>query len=159
MDGMVVAHCDWGKDPKKRWMAVASRPPGGDFTAAATVMVGNTATLLDRLRGIAGPRPVLIGFDFPIGVPKAYADAAGIAFTTTQVGSMFGLFFSPGPIGGYADVMACDVERFKRFFHAMLAGGVYLAPSAFEAGFVSARHGDAELQQTRTAAREAFRAL
>lgn len=90
---------------------------------------------------------------------QAEADAAGIAFTTTQVGSMFGLFFSPGPIGGYADVMACDVERFKRFFHAMLAGGVYLAPSAFEAGFVSARHGDAELQQTRTAAREAFRAL
>ena len=99
MDGMVVAHCDWGKDPKKRWMAVASRPAGGHFTAAATAMVGSTATLLDRLRVIAGPRPVLIGFDFPIGVPKAYADAAGIAsfpdFLKFLAASAAPMFFEP----------------------------------------------------------------
>mgnify|MGYP000551330566 FL=1 len=99
MDGMVVAHCDWGKDPKKRWMAVASRPAGGHFTAAATAMVGSTATLLDRLRVIAGPRPVLIGFDFPIGIPEAYADAAGIAsfpdFLRLLTGSAALLFFEP----------------------------------------------------------------
>lgn len=99
MDGMVVAHCDWGKDPKKRWMAVASRPGGGDFTAAATVMVGSTSTLLDRPRGIAGQRPVLIGFDFPVGIPRAYADAAGIEFfpdfLRVVAGSAASTFFDP----------------------------------------------------------------
>jgi glutamate-1-semialdehyde 2,1-aminomutase len=90
---------------------------------------------------------------------QSAADAAGIAFTTTRVGSMFGLYFGPGPIRGYADVLACDSARFGRFFHAMLARGVYLAPSAFEAGFVSARHGEAELAHTLQAAREAFQQL
>ena len=87
---------------------------------------------------------------------QAAADAAGIAFTTTQVGSMFGLYFGRGPIQGLADVSACDIERFKRFFHLMLERRVYLAPSAYEAGFVSAAHGARELQQTIDAAREAF---
>ncbi len=58
----------------------------------------------------------------------------------------------------YDKVMRCDVERFKRFFHAMLDGGVYLAPSAFEAGFISAAHGDAEIDATLEAARRAFKA-
>jgi glutamate-1-semialdehyde 2,1-aminomutase len=85
------------------------------------------------------------------------AKAAGVAFTTTQVGSMFGLYFNEATqIASYADVMRSDAERFKRFFHAMLERGVYLAPSAFEAGFVSSRHGDAELQRTLDAAAEAF---
>jgi len=85
------------------------------------------------------------------------AKAAGVAFTTTQVGSMFGLYFNEAEqIASYADVMRSDAERFKRFFHAMLERGVYLAPSAFEAGFVSSRHGDAELQRTLDAAAEAF---
>jgi glutamate-1-semialdehyde 2,1-aminomutase len=87
---------------------------------------------------------------------QAAADAAGIAFTTTRVGSMFGLYFSAGPIHGLADVSACDVDRFKRFFHLMLERGVYLAPSAYEAGFVSAAHGAAQIQATVDAAREAF---
>jgi len=87
---------------------------------------------------------------------QAAADAAGVAFTTTRLGSMFGLFFGAGPIRGYADARACDGARFNRFFHAMLARGVYLAPSAFEAGFVSLRHGEAELAHTLTAAAEAF---
>ncbi|MGQ0619555.1 MAG: glutamate-1-semialdehyde 2,1-aminomutase [Panacagrimonas sp.] len=90
---------------------------------------------------------------------QAAADAAGIEFTTTQVGSMFGLFFSRGPIGGLADVSACNIERFKRFFHLMLDRGVYLAPSAYEAGFVSAAHGAAEIGATVDAAREAFAML
>ena len=84
------------------------------------------------------------------------ADAAGVRFTTTRLGSMFGLFFGTGPIHGFADVMACDSARFNRFFHAMLDRGVYLAPSAFEAGFISHRHGDAELTHTLEAAKEAF---
>ncbi len=87
---------------------------------------------------------------------KAAAKEAGVAFTTTQVGSMFGLYFGEGPIRGFADVMKCDAERFKIFFHAMLARGVYLAPSAYEAGFVGAKHGEAEISATINAAREAF---
>lgn len=88
------------------------------------------------------------------------ADAAGIPFTTTQVGGMFGLYFSEArQIARFDDVMASDVERFKRFFHLMLEGGVYLAPSAFEAGFTSIAHGDAELQQTLDAAERAFARL
>ena len=87
------------------------------------------------------------------------ADEAGVPFTTNHVCGMFGLFFSDeSPVDGYDKVMRCDVERFKRFFHAMLDGGVYLAPSAFEAGFVSAAHGDAEIDATLEAARKAFRA-
>ena len=58
----------------------------------------------------------------------------------------------------YAQVMACDTGRFARFFHAMLEAGVYLAPSAYEAGFVSAAHGEAELKLTLDAAARAFRA-
>ncbi|MGQ0529877.1 MAG: glutamate-1-semialdehyde 2,1-aminomutase [Panacagrimonas sp.] len=84
------------------------------------------------------------------------ADAHGIAFTTTQVGSMFGLYFGRGPIRGLDDVGRSDIERFKRFFHLMLERGVYLAPSASAAGFVSARPGARDVQQTVEAARAAF---
>ncbi|HWU68070.1 MAG TPA: glutamate-1-semialdehyde 2,1-aminomutase [Stenotrophobium sp.] len=88
---------------------------------------------------------------------KHAAKEAGVAFTTTQVGSMFGLYFGHGPIRGYEDVMACDAEAFKRFFHGMLECGVYLAPSAYEAGFVGNCHGDAEIAATLSAAQTAFR--
>ncbi len=87
---------------------------------------------------------------------QAAADAAGVPFTTTQVGSMFGLFFSRAPIQGFADVSACDLAAFNRFFHAMLDRGVYLAPSAYEAGFLSAAHGELEINHTLAAAVEAF---
>ncbi len=88
------------------------------------------------------------------------ADSAGIGFTTNQVGGMFGLFFSPEKtIDSFAKVSACDVQRFNAFFHAMLDNGVYLAPSSFEAGFVSAAHGDAEIEHTWRAAEKAFARL
>jgi glutamate-1-semialdehyde 2,1-aminomutase len=88
------------------------------------------------------------------------ADAAGIPFVTTQAGGMFGLYFSGADdIVTFDDVMASDAERFKRFFHLMLEGGVYLAPSAFEAGFTSIAHGDAELKITLDAAERAFAKL
>lgn len=90
---------------------------------------------------------------------KVAAGESGIPLTTTQVGSMFGLYFTSQPIRGYADVGACDLPAFNRFFHAMLDRGVYLAPSAYEAGFVSAAHGEAELQHTLSAARESFALL
>jgi glutamate-1-semialdehyde 2,1-aminomutase len=85
------------------------------------------------------------------------AREAGVPLATNHVCGMFGFFFTDQPrVASYADAMRCDVERFKRFFHAMLAEGVYLAPSAFEAGFISATHGPAELDATIAAARRAF---
>ncbi|MEH6797771.1 MAG: glutamate-1-semialdehyde 2,1-aminomutase [Halopseudomonas sabulinigri] len=88
------------------------------------------------------------------------ADAAGVPFVTTQAGGMFGLYFSGADdIVTFDDVMGSDSDRFKRFFHLMLEGGVYLAPSAFEAGFTSIAHGDTELQLTLDAAEKAFAAL
>ena len=85
------------------------------------------------------------------------ARTAGVPFSTNHVCGMFGLFFTDKtPVRYFREVMACDVERFKRFFHAMLEEGVYLAPSAFEAGFVSSAHLDAEIDATVAAARKAF---
>lgn len=85
------------------------------------------------------------------------ADAAGVPFVTTQAGGMFGLYFSGAEdIVTFSDVMASDSDRFKRFFHLMLEGGVYLAPSAFEAGFTSIAHGDEELRITLDSAERAF---
>jgi len=91
---------------------------------------------------------------------QARADAAGVPFTTTQAGGMFGLFFSEQrDIRSFADATGCHLERFNRFFHHMLQSGIYFAPSAFEAGFTSAAHGEAELALTLNAAEHAFTAL
>ncbi|TAK37586.1 MAG: glutamate-1-semialdehyde-2,1-aminomutase [Lysobacteraceae bacterium] len=87
---------------------------------------------------------------------EAAAREAGVPFATNRVGGMFGLFFSAVPVDTYAGAVACDTAMFNRFFHAMLERGVYLAPSAFEAGFLSSAHGDAEIAATIAAAREAF---
>ncbi len=91
---------------------------------------------------------------------RGAARDAGVPFTTNHVCGMFGLFFTgDAPVTSYRQVMACDVPRFQKFFHRMLEEGVYLAPSAFEAGFVSAAHGDAEIASTVAAARRAFESL
>jgi glutamate-1-semialdehyde 2,1-aminomutase len=84
------------------------------------------------------------------------ASEAGEIFSAASVGGMFGVYFSAMPPRSYAEVMACDKDRFNRFFHAMIQEGVYLAPSAFEAGFVSAAHGEAEINATVEAAKRAF---
>ena len=88
----------------------------------------------------------------------AEAKRAGVAFCAQSIGSMFGLYFRAAPPAGLAEVMQCDAQRFKRFFHAMLQRGVYLAPSAYEAGFVSAAHGARDIEETLAAARAAFAA-
>ena len=90
---------------------------------------------------------------------EAAARDAGVPFATNRVGGMFGLFFSATPVDTYAQAVACDTVAFNRFFHAMLERGVYLAPSAFEAGFVSSAHDDAVIAATIEAARAAFAAL
>ncbi len=88
------------------------------------------------------------------------ADSAGIPFTTSQVGAMFGLFFTDQEkVTSFDQATACDMARFQKFFHLMLEEGVYLAPSAYEAGFVSAAHDDEAIQKTLDAAEKAFAKL
>jgi glutamate-1-semialdehyde 2,1-aminomutase len=92
------------------------------------VIARRTRAFVEGLRGIAGRH--------------------GVPFTADSAGSMFGFFFRAEPVRSYSDARSADVELFRRFFHAALAHGVYLAPSAFEAGFLSAAHGDAEIALT-----------
>jgi glutamate-1-semialdehyde 2,1-aminomutase len=87
---------------------------------------------------------------------EAAAREAGVAFTTQRAGGMFGVFFSTEKVDTYAQALACDTAAFHRFFHAMLDRGVFLAPSAFEAGFMSGAHDDAVIAATIEAARGAF---
>ncbi len=88
------------------------------------------------------------------------AHAAGIPFTTAQAGSMFGLFFSTHPkVRTYAEATSCDLGMFRAFYHAMLEEGVYLAPSAYEAGFVSAAHGPDVIEASVAAAARAFKRI
>jgi len=91
---------------------------------------------------------------------KAAADEAGVPFCVSHAGGMFGFFFSEkDKVTGFDDVMACNNEHFKHFFHAMLDAGVYLAPSAFEAGFSSSAHSDQDIEQTIEAASSAFKSI
>jgi glutamate-1-semialdehyde 2,1-aminomutase len=82
-----------------------------------------------------------------------------VPLTTTRVGAMFGLFFTDQHVDTYAQAVACDTAAFNRFFHAMLERGVYLAPSAFEAGFMSSAHTPEVIEATVAAAREAFKVV
>jgi glutamate-1-semialdehyde 2,1-aminomutase len=91
---------------------------------------------------------------------RQLADNAGIALSVENLGGMFGAVFTAhGPVHRFSQVAAADTERFRRFFHGMLERGIYLAPSAFEAGFVSAAHGDNEISCTLDAAGEVFASL
>ena len=87
------------------------------------------------------------------------ASKAGVPFSAQSVGGMFGIYFRETPPRTYAEVMQCDSELFNRFFHAMLQEGVYFAPSAYEAGFVSSAHGAAEIEKTIDAAARVFERL
>jgi glutamate-1-semialdehyde 2,1-aminomutase len=87
---------------------------------------------------------------------QAIADELGIEFSTVSIGGMFGFFFHPGPVLRYEDAKKANVARFQRFFRVMLEQGVYLAPSSFEAGFVSLAHRKRDIDQTLTAARLAM---
>jgi len=92
---------------------------------------------------------------FADGIVEA-ARHAGVPFSAQAVGGMFGFYFSPQIPDSYASVMTCDQARFNRFFHAMLDAGIYLAPSAFEAGFVSAAHAPDDIAATISKAEAAF---
>jgi len=89
---------------------------------------------------------------------QAVADGEGVPFSTNRVGGMFGLFFTSEKVESYAQATAADTAAFNRFFHGMLERGVYLAPSAFEAGFLSSAHSDEDIAATLEAARQTLRA-
>jgi glutamate-1-semialdehyde 2,1-aminomutase len=89
----------------------------------------------------------------------AVAKRHGVPMVAQAVGGMFGIYFAPSIPGSLPDVMACDKERFNRFFHAMLDAGFYFAPSAYEAGFVSAAHGEREIDATLAAADRVLAAI
>jgi glutamate-1-semialdehyde 2,1-aminomutase len=97
--------------------------------------------------------------DYLVAGLKNRAEAAGIPVTTNSVCGMFGLFFTAGEVSEFDHVANADVDRFNRFFHQMLEHGVYLAPSAFEAGFLSAAHTTEILDTTLDAAQSAFASL
>ncbi|MEE9607801.1 MAG: glutamate-1-semialdehyde 2,1-aminomutase [Myxococcota bacterium] len=88
---------------------------------------------------------------------RAAAEAAAVELTAASIGGLFGFFFHPGPVVHFEEAKKAHPERFRRFFHAMLEGGVYLAPSPFEAGFVSLAHTRADVEATLEAARAAMR--
>lgn len=91
---------------------------------------------------------------------KQAADAAGVPFCTNQVGGMFGMFFTDqAEVSSYQQATKCNIDAFKRFFHLMLQQGIYLAPSAYEAGFLSLAHSDSDLATTIDAAKRSFAAL
>jgi glutamate-1-semialdehyde 2,1-aminomutase len=135
--------------------------PLGPVYQAGTLSGNPVATAcgLATLREIAKPG----FFDALAARTRALVDGltnaaheAGVPFSADCEGGMFGFFFAPGLPRNYAEVMASDKERFNHFFHAMLDRGVYFAPALYEAGFVSAAHGAAEVEATFAAAREAF---
>ncbi len=139
--------------------------PSGPVYQAGTLS-GNPAAMaagLAMLDAIAAP-----GFyDAPFARTQQLidglhqrADAAGIALSSNHVGTMFGVFFTDEDrISNYQQVMACDTERFNRFFHGMLDGGVYLAPASYEAGFLSAAHSEADIDETLDVAERVFATL
>ena len=90
---------------------------------------------------------------------EAAAKRNGVTFSAQSVGGMFGIYFRAGVPHSFAEVMQCDKDRFNRFFHAMLDRGVHFAPSAYEAGFISSAHGEADIRATVEAANDVFATL
>jgi len=131
----------------------------GTLSGNPLAMVAGIATL-EALRDDAVYRQLDERTEQLLSGLNAAAQENGIALFTQHVGGMFGVFFTDsGQVSGFEDASACNVEQFKVFFHEMLKRGVYLAPSAFEAGFMSAAHGVQEIEQTLTAARASFAVL
>ena len=106
------------------------------------------------------PYPTLekLGGRFSSGLERT-AKSVGIPLRASSVGSMIGFFFTDEPVRNYSDTKKCDVSRFKSFFHGMLAEGIYLAPSAFEAGFIGICHTESVIDQTLESAEKVLRSL
>jgi glutamate-1-semialdehyde 2,1-aminomutase len=139
--------------------------PTGPVYQAGTLS-GNPIAMaagLAMLNAIAKPgfyEPLFAKTDALVAGLQAAADKAGVPFTTNHVGSMWGGFFTDEKhVSNYQQVMACDNERFNRFFHGMLDEGVYLAPASYEAGFLSIAHSDDDIAFTIAAAERVFASL
>jgi glutamate-1-semialdehyde 2,1-aminomutase len=143
---------------------MAKVAPEGDVYQAGTLsgnplaMAAGVATLDELARPGVWRAMEERGEALVRGLSEAAADA-GIALQTSRVGTMFGFFFSERPVVDWASAAVSDREAFRTFFHAMLDAGVYLAPSPFEAAFVSSAHGEAEIETTLEAARRALAAV
>ncbi len=139
--------------------------PAGPVYQAGTLS-GNPLAMaagLAMLKAIQQPDfypPLFAKTDALVAGLRERAEAAGIAMTSNHVGTMFGVFFTDEKtITNYRQVMACDTDRFNRFFHGMLNEGVYLAPASYEAGFLSAAHSDKDINDTLDAAERVFKNL
>jgi glutamate-1-semialdehyde 2,1-aminomutase len=134
--------------------------PAGPVYQAGTLS-GNPLAMtagIETLRVLAGPG-VWAGLERATDRLVAGLSSPGGSVQVSSVGSMFGLFFSDRPVRGWDEARTADTERFAAFHRALLAKGVYLAPSQFEAGFVSTAHGNREIDATVDAAREALAGL
>ena len=117
-------------------------------------------TMLKAVQESGFYEPLFAKTDALVKGLRERADAAGIPMTSNHVGTMFGVFFTEEKtITNYQQVMACDTDRFNKFFHGMLNEGVYLAPASYEAGFLSAAHTDQDINDTLAAAERVFKTL
>lgn len=128
----------------------------GTLSGNPVAMAAGLATL-EQVSSADFYPPIFSHVDALVEGLRSQAGRAGIALTTNHVGSMFGIFFTEArQVSNYQQVMACDTESFNRFFHGMLAEGVYLAPAAYEAGFMSAAHSEKDIEFTLQAAERVF---
>ena len=157
--GMPVGAFGGRRDVMERLAPLGPVYQAGTLSGNPVAMAAGLATL--QLLGAPGFHQRLgAATDDLMQRLAAAAAAADIPLATNHVCGMFGLFFTDEPrVDTFAKVMACDAERFRRFFHAMLDEGVYLAPSAFEAGFLSAAHSPADIDATVAAAAKVFPGL
>ena len=130
----------------------------GTLSGNPLAMAAGLATLEELKTGLVHEQLETIGARLESGL-NAAAERAGIPVITQRVGSMSCLFFAEQPVHNLAEAMKADRERFKKYFHGMLAEGVYLAPSAFEAAFLSAAHTEADIDSTIAAAEKVMATL
>jgi glutamate-1-semialdehyde 2,1-aminomutase len=157
--GMPVGAFGGRRDIMERLAPLGPVYQAGTLSGNPVAMIAGITTL-DLLSVPGFHEKLATSTDVLIRGLSGAARRAGIPLATNQVCGMFGLFFTEDRgVDSYAKVMACDVERFKRFFHGMLAEGVYFAPSAYEAGFMSAAHTEADIDATIEAATRVFSSL
>jgi glutamate-1-semialdehyde 2,1-aminomutase len=157
--GMPVGAFGGRRDIMERLAPLGPIYQAGTLSGNPVAMTAGLATL--DLVSVAGFHERLNeATDILVQRLQGAAASAGVALATNHVCGMFGIFFtSERSVDSFAKVMACDTERFKRFFHRMLEEGVYFAPSAFEAGFMSSAHSSADIDETIAAATKTFASL
>ncbi|HWX36407.1 MAG TPA: glutamate-1-semialdehyde 2,1-aminomutase [Steroidobacteraceae bacterium] len=157
--GMPVGAFGGRRDVMERLAPLGPVYQAGTLSGNPVAMIAGLTTL-ELLSAPGFHQRLRAATDGLVGRLAESARSAGIALATNHVCGMFGFFFTEERhVDTYAKVMACDVERFKRFFHGMLAEGIYFAPSAFEAGFLSAAHTATDIDVTIAAATRVFAGL